>query len=48
MDVTSAGRTLHQISYTYSFSGVPSVYIKGIGVTTSSGSFSYATAEPTL
>lgn len=48
MDVTSAGRMLHQISYTYSFSGVPSVYIRGIGLTTSSGSFSYMTGDPTL
>jgi hypothetical protein len=48
IDVTSGGKTLHQISYTYSFLGIPSVYIKGIGTTTSTGSFSYMTAEPTL
>ena len=48
IDVTSGGRTLHQISYTYSFLDIPSVYIKGIGTTTSIGSFSYLTEEPAL
>jgi hypothetical protein len=48
MDVTSGGATLHQIAYTYSFAGTKSVYIKGIGATTSAGSFSYMTSDPTL
>jgi hypothetical protein len=48
MDVTSGRGTLHQITYSYLFPGIKSVYIKGIGITTSAGSFSYMTSDPTL